>query len=71
MTTDPGEKADVVDDRSLGFAQAEMVRQGKSDEARSLNVLHRLSRAEVGGQREGGNQLGQANSAPIGFTGHR
>ena len=57
MAADPGEQADVVDDRALRVVEAQVVRERHAQQARPLRVFHRLPHAEIGAQREQRDEL--------------
>ncbi len=60
---DGGEQRDPVRLGASGLVQAEAVGQAQGDQARAEDVLHRLTDAEVRGERQDGDELRQAHIA--------
>jgi len=71
--TDPGQGGHVVEGAAFFRPDAEVIPQPCCDGPRSEHVLHRLAQAEVRGQREGSDQLGEPEPgvAFARFHGHR
>jgi hypothetical protein len=59
VATQPREQRHVVDDRALGLAELEVLRDAEAEHARSQHMLHRLSEAEIRGQRHRSHQLSE------------
>jgi hypothetical protein len=59
MAAQPGQQRDVVDDRSLGLLELEVLGDTEPEYAGTQHVLHRLAEPQVRGQRDRGDQLRQ------------
>jgi hypothetical protein len=67
-TSHPGERGDVVQGAAVIRRDTDEVAQARRNEPRPQHVLHGLAETEVGGQREGGHELGQPD-ARVALTG--
>ena len=61
VASHPGQHGRVVDDFPVGFVQAHPLGQPERDEALAQDVLHRLTHAQVGAERQHAEQFGQAD----------
>jgi hypothetical protein len=60
---DRPEEGEVVDSRQLVLRETEHLTEANGDQAAAEGVLHRFADREVGGEGEGGDQLGEADAA--------
>ena len=60
MASKPREQRDVVDDRALRLAELQVLSDAQTQDARPQHMLHRLSEAEIRGQRHRGHELGES-----------
>jgi hypothetical protein len=70
MTPDIDEQGRVVDDRALVLAQADALAEAQRDEGLAQHVLHRLAEAEVDAERQGRDELRQADVGAVGLGSH-
>jgi hypothetical protein len=59
MAAQPGQQRDVIDDRSLGLLELEILGDTEPEHAGAQHVLHRLAEPQVRGQRDRADQLCQ------------
>ena len=59
VATQPREQRHVVDDRSLGLVELEVLRDAEAQHARPQHMLHRLPETEIRGQRHRCHQLSE------------
>ena len=69
VATQPREQRHVVDDRSLGLAELEVLSDAEAQHARPQHMLHRLPETEIRRQRHRSHQLSEAHLRP-GERGH-
>ena len=71
VTTNPGEQRRVIERGPLRLVQAEALAKIERDHAFAHHVIHRLTHAEVGAQRQHGDHLCQANARAFDSCCHR
>jgi hypothetical protein len=65
VTAHPGEQRRVVDDCTVLLVQTNPLRQAQCDHALAEHMLHRLAHAQIRPERESGQQLHEADPAPL------
>ena len=62
VASHPRQHGGVVDDPAFGLVEPLQVRQVQRDERLAQDVLHRMTHAEIGAERQRGQQLADPNS---------
>ena len=70
MTADPGDQGRVIHHLPVDLVQLQAPGQPQADQALTQHMLHRLAHAQVGRQRQDGQQFRQAHTRACRDLGH-